>query len=272
MPTTISIPSWQPDSEVQACPLCKLPFNFFFLRRHHCRKCGRVVCGSCSSTWTEYLPSTYVVTKESCHPGFNSRLQRQRQLIQAKSNPHQKHRTCDECVAELDRIRHALGNVGQSNRKYRSGAPIDTKLDSAIVETLAIGSDSEEDSDNGFNDNNNKEINRVLTRCPICHNRTNKDEGHFEACIREFEFGSPSPPSSQSPQSALQPHRRNRMILYKLPQDLPDTQKCLVCFESFRRGEAVGRLECLCLYHERCILDWFARKGVGECPLHMASS
>ncbi|RAR02591.1 FYVE-domain-containing protein [Stemphylium lycopersici] len=43
----IVLPPWQPDSEVSQCPVCRKPFTFL-LRRHHCRKCGRVVCASCS--------------------------------------------------------------------------------------------------------------------------------------------------------------------------------------------------------------------------------
>ena len=41
------LPRWQPDSEVSECPICKRQFSVFF-RRHHCRKCGRVVCNDCS--------------------------------------------------------------------------------------------------------------------------------------------------------------------------------------------------------------------------------
>lgn len=41
------VPSWQPDSEVNECPICNRPFTWMF-RRHHCRKCGRVVCNDCS--------------------------------------------------------------------------------------------------------------------------------------------------------------------------------------------------------------------------------
>ena len=43
----IVLPRWQPDSEVSECPICKRTFTFWF-RKHHCRKCGRVVCTSCS--------------------------------------------------------------------------------------------------------------------------------------------------------------------------------------------------------------------------------
>lgn len=41
------VPRWQPDSEVNECPICNRPFSWMF-RRHHCRKCGRVVCNDCS--------------------------------------------------------------------------------------------------------------------------------------------------------------------------------------------------------------------------------
>jgi hypothetical protein len=41
------VPRWQPDSEAVECPICKRPFTWMF-RRHHCRKCGRVVCNDCS--------------------------------------------------------------------------------------------------------------------------------------------------------------------------------------------------------------------------------
>ncbi|KAE9986245.1 hypothetical protein EG328_006248 [Venturia inaequalis] len=41
------LPKWQADAEVTHCPFCKNQFTFFY-RKHHCRKCGRVVCASCS--------------------------------------------------------------------------------------------------------------------------------------------------------------------------------------------------------------------------------
>lgn len=40
-------PRWQPDAEVSECPICGTVFSFWH-RKHHCRKCGRVVCASCS--------------------------------------------------------------------------------------------------------------------------------------------------------------------------------------------------------------------------------
>ena len=43
----IILPRWQPDAEVNECPICHTTFGFWF-RKHHCRKCGRVVCANCS--------------------------------------------------------------------------------------------------------------------------------------------------------------------------------------------------------------------------------
>lgn len=45
--TDYTRPRWQPDSEVSHCPICYVGFGFWY-RKHHCRKCGRVVCASCS--------------------------------------------------------------------------------------------------------------------------------------------------------------------------------------------------------------------------------
>jgi hypothetical protein len=43
----IVLPAWQPDAQVSQCPVCGRGFNFLY-RKHHCRKCGRVVCATCS--------------------------------------------------------------------------------------------------------------------------------------------------------------------------------------------------------------------------------
>jgi FYVE/RhoGEF/PH domain-containing protein 5/6 len=39
-------PVWVPDSVALTCTICKTKFTFF-RRRHHCRKCGAVICSSC---------------------------------------------------------------------------------------------------------------------------------------------------------------------------------------------------------------------------------
>lgn len=45
--SNIVLPGWQPDDEVITCPVCDTAFNWYY-RKHHCRKCGKVVCANCS--------------------------------------------------------------------------------------------------------------------------------------------------------------------------------------------------------------------------------
>jgi len=43
-----SAPVWIPDRDAKTCMCCAKAFNMV-QRRHHCRYCGKVVCGGCSS-------------------------------------------------------------------------------------------------------------------------------------------------------------------------------------------------------------------------------
>ncbi|CAD5119010.1 DgyrCDS7665 [Dimorphilus gyrociliatus] len=43
-----SIDQWIPDSATTVCMICNARFTMF-VRRHHCRRCGRVICSTCSS-------------------------------------------------------------------------------------------------------------------------------------------------------------------------------------------------------------------------------
>ena len=40
-----SVVDWEDDASVQRCPFCQQEFSNYTFRRHHCRLCGRVVCG-----------------------------------------------------------------------------------------------------------------------------------------------------------------------------------------------------------------------------------
>jgi len=47
-------PVWVPDSEAKTCTVCGGKFTFTN-RRHHCRQCGCLVCGTCSN-YKKFLP------------------------------------------------------------------------------------------------------------------------------------------------------------------------------------------------------------------------
>jgi hypothetical protein len=40
-----SVIAWEDDASVPRCPFCQQEFSGYSFRRHHCRTCGRVVCG-----------------------------------------------------------------------------------------------------------------------------------------------------------------------------------------------------------------------------------
>ena len=40
-----SVVAWEDDASVAECPFCQQAFSQYTFRRHHCRICGRVVCG-----------------------------------------------------------------------------------------------------------------------------------------------------------------------------------------------------------------------------------
>lgn len=63
-------PRWQPDDEVAECPICEVPFSFWY-RKHHCRKCGRVVCASCSPHRIT-IPRQYIVRPPDAENGMSA--------------------------------------------------------------------------------------------------------------------------------------------------------------------------------------------------------
>lgn len=203
-----SVPVWQPDESAKSCPLCHHDFKLWY-RRHHCRKCGRVVCAGCSGNSVRYLATTYVVSP----PG---RIYLESPLI--------PHRTCNECVRELEMM-NEIENV------------------ESVVRSVPL-------------------VQEEMSRCPICdtllvHMSEQEQDSHVETCISEYGH---SPPSTW----------RNRMIVYKLPEKemTLNLGECAICFEDFEGGQTVGRLECLCVFHDECILKWFHKKGAGKCPVH----
>jgi len=60
---------WVPDNETQHCMSCEAQFTVI-RRKHHCRSCGKVVCGACSSKrlLLEYInPDSLVRVCKDCY-------------------------------------------------------------------------------------------------------------------------------------------------------------------------------------------------------------
>lgn len=282
------IPKWQADEEATECFLCEEKYNFFH-RRHHCRKCGRVVCGDCSGQFLKYFLNTPIVS------GPDSRGE--------TLEPNGSYRTCDECAAEVRMVGRVL--VGERTDSERAEDRIreeqrkpDEESDDNLCPICAsnllkeykgpVESDQEKEQFERFK------------------------EKHVDDCLHAFDFS-----RDQSRGNRRSKSQRNKMLVYNMPpipkpkyetignegsssvdttgsqrewkqgerqnndsgtQErkkplLTDDEKygedeCVICLEEMRPGDKVGRLECLCVFHYKCIKDWFNKKGHGECPVH----
>ncbi|ANB15663.1 phosphatidylinositol-3-phosphate-binding ubiquitin-protein ligase [Sugiyamaella lignohabitans] len=224
-------------------------------------------------------------------------------------SPHVPHRTCDECMEELEMIRAALrarpSSSGSSRSRRRSSAfrvqdnnssntPDQHRRRSNALSGTELphrtgtSSSSSQQSPKGYDDSLIQTISIDYNvddenACPICGRSLAKcseeeKESHIADCVRKAEF------------SGEHQRRSNRMLIYQIPKEMANSPspadeagtifgtspsstssnhgECVICFEDFVPGDTVGRLECLCIYHEKCILDWFKRKGAGSCPVH----
>ncbi|RLV91589.1 E3 ubiquitin-protein ligase PIB1 [Spathaspora sp. JA1] len=319
-------PIWQEDDDVSCCFLCSSAYHLFN-RRHHCRKCGRVVCGACSQQTVKYFPNTIIVNSED---------------IRSVAESSDSYRTCDLCVDEIRMIRRALFNHDNGRTGGSSNA---STVSSPRGESEPLQQEGELDDGGSLikhtsrtttkliHITRNKHRRRSSSRpdsesdenlCPVCaqdllklyiqENKTHIEDitndnfenfksDHINDCLIAFDFNGDH--TRMSPDKI---HTRNKMLVYNIPpipkpmfesipQEsllLPEEEEdirrnsvlsedggssekriedefeseCVICLEELKPGDKVGRLECLCVFHYKCIKDWFNKKGFGECPVH----
>ena len=74
--------------------------------------------------------------------------------------------------------------------------------------------------------------------------------------------------------SSRQRRRTTGMVIYNATEkdcvgaNEEGDAECVICFEEFAVGDEMGRLECLCKFHRKCIRQWWDTKGPGSCPVH----
>jgi len=66
---------WVLDNAVVACSKCNVAFTFFN-RRHHCRRCGQIYCGTCSSKMRPVPVNGYPKPVRVCDACFKFEAQR----------------------------------------------------------------------------------------------------------------------------------------------------------------------------------------------------
>ncbi|KEQ97804.1 hypothetical protein AUEXF2481DRAFT_545127 [Aureobasidium subglaciale EXF-2481] len=104
MTDEVVVPRWQPDDELSACSICGNAFTFLN-RRHHCRRCGRLVCGPCSPHRIT-IPRQYIVhpPEEALNLDDNTRSRSNTGSSDYSENPAlgggETVRVCNPCVPD----------------------------------------------------------------------------------------------------------------------------------------------------------------------------
>lgn len=276
-------PYWHDDKLFNECQECGIKFSFF-IRRHHCRKCGKIYCNKCCGKYCKYIPGSYVI-EESGNEG--------KKLVSGMYK-YLEFRTCDSCYEEIRMLKEALGIIEERDENREDHNETDDSDDGEGDRDDIDETNSNVDTINGIKHSEPREITMEISEsragtesielgkveCPICgidigEKPESERERHISQCLTEHEFGSPNTNKGGGGTEGGIAGRRdkNRMIVYKLEDkdnklDSKDIEECVICLEDIEPGDVVGRLECLCCFHYKCIKDWINRKGVCECPVH----
>jgi hypothetical protein len=128
----MSLPTWQADSDVTECPICGTVFSFWY-RKHHCRKCGRVVCASCSPHRIT-IPRQFIVRPPDSDPLESSPVPSHPPVVDLTDdepatpsstiNPAlgggEEVRLCNPCVPDPNPNPLSFGNVRTGHRTTHS--------------------------------------------------------------------------------------------------------------------------------------------------------
>ncbi|CCK68902.1 phosphatidylinositol-3-phosphate-binding ubiquitin-protein ligase KNAG_0B04670 [Huiozyma naganishii CBS 8797] len=288
---------WQADGDVTRCPNCYFEFSFW-VRKHHCRCCGKVFCGQCAHQFCKYDTERIKVVRRS---KYDTELA--------------PYRTCVSCYNNLKSAHLLIKTMEQ----HRGGSEANSDTDQGTIEPvceasatpLSISSPIDHTVPTNQVSDERDENNAEESHCPICNIDFTKIteshdshiiETHIEDCIRRAEniqqhhnidVAAENVDVNAHIAANACPTVKNRMLIYKVP--VPHGQKkesireedyeeCPICFEAMMPGQKVGRLECLCVFHYKCIKSWFAKKsqklaaeshnlsslGKNFCPLHDA--
>ncbi|KAF9429702.1 hypothetical protein BGZ94_009787 [Podila epigama] len=107
---------WESDSKAIECRECHRKFSMF-LRRHHCRRCGHVVCDRCSSHRATLHPSMVVYDPSSSEAFIQHQTMSRRGTLQS-------YRVCDSCYRNLGSGRSP--NMGSSAGSSSNTGPSQT--------------------------------------------------------------------------------------------------------------------------------------------------
>ncbi|SMN18440.1 similar to Saccharomyces cerevisiae YDR313C PIB1 RING-type ubiquitin ligase of the endosomal and vacuolar membranes, binds phosphatidylinositol(3)-phosphate [Maudiozyma saulgeensis] len=281
-----SIAMWQPDKEVKACLQCGTNFDFI-IRRHHCRCCGGIFCGRCSNHFLKYDTSRVKIVRRNTDSINKTNITHNEE----RASKITAYRTCISCYKSLkgsnliiqparqnnDSITQTINH--QNNREDNETSGSEQVI--AIPGNVKNSNITEHSRQIDANVNNspiaNIDSEQENSHCPICNfdltTLANEEEqgDHIQSCIEQAENIQQHKHNQQNDISSPgandhNPTMKNRMLVYKITKDpIKEERKeeypeCPICFEEMLPGQKVGRLECLCVFHYKCIKGWFTKK------------
>ncbi|KAJ3415098.1 hypothetical protein HDV05_005506 [Chytridiales sp. JEL 0842] len=289
-PVTVRAPpsKWQPDSTALSCTQCTKRFTLF-IRRHHCRWCGKIFCDSCTAHRVP-LSSIYTASGmeseghricDGCYSyltGPETPLDHLRAPSPTERPSSSPANPIDEVAELLSTLPSAFSNWASSIANATSQAfqsmgsispsepsPLHQRLNQDRRRQQDFHFEDEDDDDEHEDDEGNHEgrsmSDSIMNECPVCQtsldafNDVETRETHVADCLRKVSVG----------RGVGMTISGNRYIAQTLKEEL-DGVECVICFNEFEAGQRVARLNCLCIYHESCIESWFQRSA--HCPVH----
>ncbi|KAH8830771.1 hypothetical protein DL96DRAFT_971411 [Flagelloscypha sp. PMI_526] len=209
------------------CRGCQRRFTFI-LRRHHCRRCGKIYCDKCSS-WRAVLDPDEIVHEPSIAAS----------IPEGDSTP--------PCCRE------------QSIRE--SSSNFDLGYGRGMLERIVIDRGRLYPRTTSFGRGRSSSQLSDLAECPVCNTSLDnvgsiaQQEAHVKNCL---EGGNVN--GATSVQSA-------KYLVYTLPETSALIGvECVICLEEFLKGSSVARLSCFCSFHTSCLTSWLQRGKA--CPVH----
>lgn len=154
-------PPWEPDHATSSCRRCSKHFNLLN-RRHHCRRCGLVVCAACSPHSDQLDPRQVAI--EPGTPADDSPW-----LLDSPSG--YRYRTCNDCHSALALV--APEQAGPSSLlSPQAFFPASSSLPGSAAPSEAAASDVSE-----------------LVECPVCGETLaqvgdkSAQESHIRECL-----------------------------------------------------------------------------------------
>ncbi|KAI5967216.1 hypothetical protein KGF57_000431 [Candida theae] len=221
------------------------------------------------------------------------------------SQPNEVYKTCDECANEITMIRRALFDepntvVNQSDDDDVNGIKYTSRERTHRLPCSSSTTSLTRRTQDGASDRNLCPVCATDLLKEYISDRQNVElisnddfekykEQHISDCLVAFDFN-----TDHSTRFSPESNPKNKMLVYNIPpipkpqyeniggvqsastsvdislvpQEKIEEDECVICLETLKPGDKVGRLECLCVFHYKCIKDWFNKKGYGECPVH----